>query len=432
MAGVRWSRENWTVGCYLYIATESRMRARAEDGDPITDAVSSQMNLRRRQVAMVSWDGGSIHALALMTRTRSTLSFKTNFRLTHFCHVGEISLDSLAARLPLEDRARFDAVRDAGGALPDGIAAKLKIVFDGEEGEGPWQILEALAATTPAELWPEDRAPIVAYEREAVGLALSAAGLDRAPVMKLWDGNAEAPFLASLRGLVALEQTIIDHDARVFGDWSVIASGIVGATTFEQRGRRLTMVNVNHSKVEQTLGCDLIYYTHRYDAYVLVQYKRLRRGGEGWEYRPDKQLAIELERMRRITNQAKYSPQPSSHRLGEDFCFVKLCRPEVEDPYSLEMAEGMYFPLGLWDKLVDSEQLRGSKGGTVFTYENVDRYLTNTNIIGLIERSWMGSCGPTSEQIGDVIQNALAAGSSVMLAVEANPLPAPRRGSLRR
>jgi hypothetical protein len=420
------------MGCYLYIASESPMRARAEEGDPITDAVSSRVTLRRRQVAMVSWDGGSVHALALLSRTRSTLSFKTNFRLTHFHHVDEITLDSLAAKLPLQDRERFNRVSVSGGVLTEAIAASLKIVFDGEKKDGPWAMLETLAAATPAELWPDDRAPVVAYEREAVGLALSAAGLKRAPIMKLWDGNVDAAFLASLRGVVALEETIIAHDARVFGGWPVIASGIVGATMFEQQGRRLTVINVNHNKVEQTLGCDLIYYTHRYNAYVLVQYKRLRKGVAGWEFRPDMQLDKELERMRRIARQVQPSREPSAHRLGEDFCFVKLCRPEVEDPFSLEMAEGMYFPLSLWDKLVDSEQLLGPRGGTVFTYENVDRYLTNTNIIGLIERSWMGSCGPTSEQIGEVIQRALAADSSVMLAVEANPLPAPRRGSRRR
>lgn len=61
------------------------------------------------------------------------------------------------------------------------------------------------------------------------------------------------------------------------------------------------MLNVNASKIENTLGCDLIYYTHRYDAYVLVRYKRLRRGSRDLAYRPDKHLASELARMRAIT-----------------------------------------------------------------------------------------------------------------------------------
>jgi hypothetical protein len=400
------------------------MPARAREKDLIKDAVDASFGLPSRQVAMVSWDGRSVDALALMSRARSTLSFKTTFRLTDFHPVCAVSFDSLVKRISTAHRETFDALRRQGGSLSAEIAVELKRLFDGEQ-EGPWTVLEKLAAAAPAELWPEDRAPVVAYEREVVGLALSAAGMDRDPVMKRWSGDTEAPFLASLSGLVALEPAIIAHDARVFGEWRIIADGIVGATRFEQRGgRKLTVLNVNHSKVERALGCDLIYYTHRYDAYVLVQYKRLRRGGSEWEYRPDAQLDKELERMRRITAAAKPSSDPASHRLGADFCFVKLCLPEVEDPFSMEMAEGMYLPLGLVDKLRDSEQVRGPRGGKAFTYENVDRHLTNTNMIGLIARSWLGSCGATSEQIGEVIRSALAAGSSMILASDANPRPA--------
>ncbi len=184
------------------------------------------------------------------------------------------------------------------------------------------------------------------------------------------------------------------------------------------------MLNVNQSKIEKSLGCDLIYYVHDYDAYVLVQYKRLRKGGVGWEYRPDKQLEKELERMRTLTGLSTPSAEPGSHRLGEDFCFLKFCKPEVDDPFSLEMAEGMYLPVSLWDKLVSSEQLLGPLGGTVLTYDNVSRYLTNTNFIALVERAWIGSCNLTSAQITEVIRGALKAGDSVILATSQS---APRR-----
>jgi hypothetical protein len=407
------------------------MPTRAREYDLITDTVSSLVPVPRRQVALVSWDGRAVHGLALMTRARSTLSFKTNFRLTDFHDVPVSDLDTLESALSQGHRSSFASARDGGGSLSAAIAAELKSLFEGEEQEA-WVMLEALAAATPAELWPADRDPVVAYEREAVGLALSAAGLERAPVMKSWDGNAEAPFLSSLAAFHLLEDTIIAHDARVFGDWSVVAGGLVGATRFEQQGRKLTVINVNRSKIEQTLGCDLIYYTHRYQAYVLVQYKRLRNSGQTWEYRPDQQLAKELERMRIVTSQSKPSSEPSEHRLGEDFCFLKLCRPEVEDPFSLEMAEGIYLPLGLWDKLESSGQLSGPRGGTVLTYDNVERYLTNTNMIALIERSWIGSCGPTSEQIGEVIERALEAGNSVILAADYDQRPPPRHRRPRR
>lgn len=407
------------------------MRTRAERGRDITDTVSSSVPVPRRQIAMLSWDGESVQALALMSRIRSTLSFKTNFRLSDFQEVDAVRLESLASALASAHAQGLEAVRSRGGALSSETAIALKELFDDGE-QGPWATLEAMVAADPAGLWPEDRAPVVAYEREAVGFALSAAGLDRGEVLKTWNGDAEAPFLTSLAAFRSLEAAIIAHDARVFGGWTEIAHGLIGATRFEQRERKLTVLNVNASKIERTLGCDLIYYTHRYDAYVLVQYKRLRQGGKDWEYRPDKQLAKELERMRSITDAATPSQEPREHRFGNDFCFLKLCRPEVEDPFSREMAEGMYLPLGLWDKLEASGQLCGPKGGTVLNYENVDRYLTNTHIIGLVERSWVGSCGATSKQIGEVIKRALAAGNSLILAADDNERPTPRRSFRRR
>ena len=53
-------------------------------------------------------------------------------------------------------------------------------------------------------------------------------------------------------------------------------------------------------KLEHALGCDLVYYARDYDAYVLVQYKRLRQEKSDWVFRPDKRFDSELTRMREI------------------------------------------------------------------------------------------------------------------------------------
>jgi hypothetical protein len=400
--------------CYLYIASDSRMREYARDHDRITDAVLTTQRLSRRQVAMISWDGETVDALALMSRTRNSLTLKASFSLTDFFELEPVAIAKLLSGLAEPHRERLKGVLGRGGELPTATATELKRLLERDE-EGPWTVLEKLVASDPS-LWPEDREPIVAYEREAIGLALSLAGLDRGAVMKLWDGDTTRPFIASFAPQKALEHEILAREARVFGGWSLVADGLVGATRFEQRGRTLTVFNVNRSTVERALGCDLVYFIHEYDSFVLVQYKRLRRGVQGWEYRPNEQLRKELARMRAITSEGAPSAEPRAHRFGEDFCFLKLCKPEVEDPFSLEMAEGMYLPLGLWDKLESSEQLLGPRGGTVVTYENVDRYLTNTNFIALVERAWIGSCNLTSKQIAKVVDGKLKAGDALVLA----------------
>jgi hypothetical protein len=408
------------MGCYLYLASDPRMPNLAREQGWIKDVTPESERIRRRQVAMVSWTGDQVDAFALMTRERGALTFKVVFRLSDFRRIFPLRLQWLKESLPAphdEDLQRV--IAQEGGQLPDEIVAELTRVFTGEDRQA-WEHLVALAAADPPELWHEARSPIPAYEREAIGLALGLAGLDRDPVMRDWTGVIDKPFLTSLKGYKLLEDRAIEHDARVFGGWQTIGSSVVGATRFEEHGRAVTVINVNRSKLEETLGCDLIYYNEYYDAYVLVQYKRMRRGHPTWEYRPDARLAGQLERMRAISKSvAGADASPRQHRFGPDFCFLKLCKPEVEDLFSREMAEGMYLPLSLWDKLTASQQLLGRDGGTVVTYENIDRYLTNTHFIDLVERSWLGSSRVTSAQIGEIVEAALAGDEAVVLASSA-------------
>jgi hypothetical protein len=55
-----------------------------------------------------------------------------------------------------------------------------------------WGELESLAKAGLAALWTDNREPIVAYERDAVGLALGAAGFTRSEQLRGWRGNAES------------------------------------------------------------------------------------------------------------------------------------------------------------------------------------------------------------------------------------------------
>jgi hypothetical protein len=68
--------------------------------------------------------------------------------------------------------------------------------------------------------------------------------------------------------------------------------------------------------------------------------------------------------MRAITDPVSGSDDPHEHRLGDNFCFLKLCKGEVADPFSGELSLGMYVPLDLWDKLTASGKLQGPRGGS--------------------------------------------------------------------
>ncbi|MEA2221997.1 MAG: hypothetical protein QOH83_373 [Solirubrobacteraceae bacterium] len=405
------------MSCFLYLATDDRMRERADTVGRITDAIPASVQLPRRQVAMISWDDGtSIEALALLTRGRRVASYKTGIGLTDFVNTHPIAVDRLSDALGSPHDERLRAATIGGGWLPDDTAENLRPWFDGS-GPGPWRDLEVLAEADPPPLWRTDRVPVVAYEREAVGLALSLAGLERQDVMRTWNGDPEAPFLTSLRAFRAMEDPTIANDAQIFGDWKLLRPSTIGATRFEQRGRKLTVLNVNRLAVERNVGCDLVYYVHTYKAYVLVQYKRMERAGNDWHYRPETKLDGELARMRAIAAPVTQGDDPLEHRLGDNFCFLKLCKGEVENPFSGELAQGMYIPLDLWDKLESAGTLTGPRGGRLASFGNVDRYLTNTDFVALVQKSWLGTRGVTSDAITKVIERSLDAGNSLILAV---------------
>lgn len=414
---------------FIYVPDDERLQDRVERDGKVTDIFRSDEVGRGRQVALVSWEGDSLDACAVMTTGGRVAAYKTRVRLTHIFEGISVDLRELARRLPKPARDRFRETL-SGGQLDPETTSEVKKVLSQHypDAARAWELAEAEARREPPELWPEEEVPAVAYERDAVGLALMIAGIRREDVMSDWDGDTEAPFLKGLGELRVYEDAAIVHDTTVFGKWEGLASSVVGVARFEEGGRHVTVVNANRTPIEKTLGCDLIYYVHDYDAYVLVQYKRLAKATKGWEFRPDADanFADELQRMRDIAAPARVKDDPKHYRMGSNFCFIKFCKPVTNDPFSGELSSGMYLPLDYFDSLARADRLKGPRGGKVLTYENVGRWLNNSAFVGLVERSWVGARGLTSTQLTKVLRRSLAAKHSLILA-DGTALPAGAR-----
>ena len=259
--------------------------------------------------------------------------------------------------------------------------------------------------------------PVLAYERDALGLALTMAGLDRDEVLRSWDEDTAVHFLEGVGGIPLSEDQAIVQDAQLFGDWPQLAPGPIAAR-FEKGQRTLSVFVANRVALEHVLGVDLIYYSHDFDSYVLVQYKRMRRrSGSRWEYRPDANLASELRRMRKAAKLVATTTKggPLNYRFGANFCFLKFCEGEAQSISSTELARGLYIPLGLWDMLRSGRRLRGPRGGTAVTYDNVGRWINNTLFIELVDQCWVGTSGLTSDKVGDIVKTALRAKGMVVM-----------------
>jgi hypothetical protein len=265
---------------------------------------------------------------------------------------------------------------------------------------------------------------VIAEERDAVNLLIRMAGFEHTDFLN-WNtphGNELAPFLQGLNSVASREDLMIIHDARVFGDWEQINSNQVGSTVFQHNGESLTILNVNRHKIEETLGVDLLYYFHRFNSYIFVQYKRMREDGNEFKYRPnDKTYKAEISKMQSFSE--RFSPQNpiaqiDDYRLYPGAFFFKLCPTRLFQPLSKEMIPGMYLPLDYWEILLESPIIRGEKDGIAITYNNVNRYINNTLFVDLARAGWIGSRVAEKEVITNIIKDALEGNHSLFLAAK--------------
>jgi hypothetical protein len=257
-------------------------------------------------------------------------------------------------------------------------------------------------------------------QRDGLGLLLGFANVGR-EVIRTWSPMQEGvPFLEGLPGASALEDHLIVHDTERFGSWLPRETGHVAWRSFTDGRHRIFVMNANRTAVEHTLGVDVVYWNEQRSSFVLVQYKKMRRVGESsggsgrLEYRPDANLDGEMARMRQVD--AQCTPEAGDFRLLSTPCWLKLCdsSPRVGDPAGL--IKGMYFAREHFEDLLRT--CVGPRGGTVITYENSMRHLTNTLFIELVQEGWIGSAGSGSEQIRELVSESISTGHSVLLGVQ--------------
>lgn len=275
---------------------------------------------------------------------------------------------------------------------------------------------------------------IYAQEKDAISLAMRIAGIDTS-ILKEWlpSKTDKAPFLKGLSRASLREDSMIIHDNQKFGNWAPSDHDQSGAIRFHSNDNLVTIMNVNRTPIEKTLGVDLLYYNHTYNSYILVQYKRMLRENlnqkkddedtyprEEWVYRPtDTSYHEEVERMNNwadLLSDDVVNNKLDDYRYNDELFYFKLCPSETLDLNSSTMIKGIYLPLEYWNLLLDSKVSTGPKGGKYVGYKNCKRRFNNTQFISLIQTGWIGSRQINSDKISSVINSVLDSGKSIVLA----------------
>lgn len=409
---------------YVYRLSDTRILERLEASDTFTD-VFGYGEVHVRQLALISFDDGTIDALATMVRGYAVASYK---RVARFAEVAlvepPLEIDDLLSTLPRPpSEAVASALTNGGPIDPVGFVN----VMDGLVSARPGleATLSDLATVLGAGPVRGGRGgEVLGFERDAIGVALDAAGLDRLrpEVLRAWrPGIAPAPYLRGLGDRTFNEDQMLAHDIRVFGDWGLHDDEDPLVVSFTDGRRQVTVANVNRTSVETSTGADLIYYSHDWSAYVLVQYKRMEHEvGRGWSLRPTRagRLPEELERLKSLPRAGGAAAEAAAFRLSDEAAYLKLCRQLHLGAGQGRLADGIYLPVSFYELLIASPETLGPRGGRRLSLDSLnERWLTNGSFVEMVGRGFIGSRETDTDVITEQIQKALRDGRSVTLAV---------------
>jgi hypothetical protein len=405
----------------------ARLRDQAQGFGVFTDILgAADLDVSSSHVCLITYDGQAFEHAAIARRMQKVSTTKYRIRFSDFVDLDRVGIEELAAAI--DPRLHSYFIRSStglGGGVPprtwDSLLSAIKrlrpALADDLDELDRLRLLSMDARRGPGY-------DIMAHERDAVGLALDIFGLDRDAELSEWrpnSTNTPAPFLQGLPQVYMLEDQMIFHDTMAFGDWSLIRQYRPAIIEFERNNEQLTVMNVNRGPVERVLGVDLLYYHHRFQSYVFVQYKRmLDDNTKDWGYRPtDKSYHSELERMQSFESTCALNPYVSEldcYRLHPRMFYFKLCPAIDFDPRDTGLIKGMYIPLDYWIPLTQSAATRGPGGGVRITRSNVGRYINNSLFIDLVQAGWIGSREHENGALEEIVRLAVQEGRSIVLA----------------
>lgn len=340
------------------------------------------------------------------------------------------AIEDMAAHLPPRFRNRLSTGWGPHVRLTSKFLQSLLNVISGTSNQirdGMAGLKRRLAELDAIQI--QSSGDINALERDAVVTTLETFGgtAFRKEILRgVSPPSTETPsFLSRLTHYAIREDVQINFDAISFPGCEVVKQHVTGAVEVRNpMGNRLTIMNCNRQPLEETLGVDLIYYSHSYNSFVLVQYKRLvAKGTAKPAYYPnsDENYAVEISKMNEFMSRLKDAQSDSlvkqaDYRLGSDTFFFKFCEAIQKSSLDAGMISGMYIPLGLWNQFAASPDSKGSKGGFRLDRDIHPRYFNNSKFCDLLREGWIGSSASQSEFLGKVIESTLAGKRMLVLA----------------
>jgi hypothetical protein len=378
----------------------------------------THITVPKAAVVAVSLGSDRIDYIGLLRRGRAVATGKKTFSIGNLTAVN-LSLRSVKDKVPRRSADRIDFDGEGIRGVPAVAWESLLSVLHGSSSALDIALQDlnrrvAIICSQKVRLPSE----LETFEHDAIATSIETWGgpNERKRVLReaMPSSGFAASFLTRLTKASVREDAQINNDAMLFPGMQLAIRSKIGAVELDNGRDRLTIINCNRQPLEQTLGVDLIYYNHRFNSFVMVQYKRMRDASGETAYRPsnDSSHHDELARMVAAQQSLKQVKQPNTGVLGFRFLrcpfYFKVCGANVSRPLEESMVAGMYFPLELWRRYLRSKQTLGPKGGRVMNWERCSRNLRNAGFTSLLRNGWIGSTGVESDVISDLIEGTLS------------------------
>jgi len=230
-------------------------------------------------------------------------------------------------------------------------------------------------------------------------------------------------FLEGIPGARQLEGDVLLHDSSALPGFDLIRRSHSTVAHFRAGGNEMTVIMADNRPLERQTGVDLIYFNETYRSFAMVQYKAMeaRRGGPGFRWRAGDRFMRQIERMNAVWEHVRKAPtarHPAGFRFFHNPFFLKFFTREPFRPTSKKLFPGLYLPLDLWERLHHLGRLKGPKGGNLLTHTRAERWLTNSDFIQLVSRSWVGTSPSQSAILKRVIQDVWETERTKMFAIK--------------
>jgi hypothetical protein len=381
-------------------------------------------NRRNRRVALLVRDG-HIVGLSLARYQSRSADVDHMIALDHLHRFDPpLRTPHFVSRMQNEFRKAMAEIFRLGGLLSPKQTADVVAVLSGDA----LHLADLEALRDLLRVLPRIESAVAlrrAEQRDALAVVLEVAGLDSRQTLPppAGDDDDPRPFMHGLKSRPLREAALIRHDADTLPGWLLdpVASERFDCAVFvdpQNKKDRISVTYADKERLEEVTGTDLIYFRTYQPGYVLVQYKRMTPTPAGDEvYRPDASLYEEIRRMRTIMpSSSSWLHAPSDYRLSPEPFFMKLVDSQVTRREAHKLAVGMYFPLALFESMLESDEHRGPRGGRVIRKRSAPKHLSNDLFIHLLKGGWIGTAGNGTEEMSKMINLLLDEGRGVLIA----------------